>query len=279
MKIMNKALMIISLMSSVMSCKLYEKLLDVTEESLDKKEVSMESHGKPEADVITDIEDRDRSGRKSRSLNDDNANEARESRAVVSPSDDDLLNRDQNAMRKQFDKYYKEAEDINIRAKGQLIEVDRIEKELKEVNTKLDEMSSVIIEANFALQKARSSENNQYKKQSLKHLHNAIEKVKNSTRVVKIMNYDEASDALKSAKSGFSLAKIESDKFLEAIRSDSPNLWYHFLNEAKASLIRAENMLEVVKNCQTYLKSEMSQVEKDFSELMQVYKVKAIEEK
>ncbi|AYE37050.1 hypothetical protein DB313_05980 (plasmid) [Borrelia turcica IST7] len=170
---MIKMLIIISLISSIISCELYDKLLDKVEESLDKQEVSIKSHDNSETDTITDIQDSNgitseesgRSNRRARSLADDRGSEQEEAavggdvngsrkdpgqvvsvdekKDVVNPvaenlvSDEVILTDTQKDVLKQFDKHSKEAEDISDKVNSYLEVVGGTFKDLLKTKTSL----------------------------------------------------------------------------------------------------------------------------------------------
>ncbi|AYE37052.1 hypothetical protein DB313_05990 (plasmid) [Borrelia turcica IST7] len=298
MKLMIKALIIISLVSSVMSCKLYEKLLDKVEDSLEK-EVSIKSPDKPDTDAVTDMQDTSeqnsgRSGRRVRSVADasqsgqeeaavgGDVNGSREDPGQIvvdqysvvaenSVSDKDVLTNAQKDVLKQFDKEYREAKDISEKVDSYLKVVGGISEDLEEIKYKLDEMKDEITNVEADFKKARNGSNREAKK-ILSSLHQAIDKVKASRNYADLTFYTDAEGSLEGSKSSFNNAKSQAEIALSDIKSIDRAMGVSYnLHKAKESLSRAEKQLEEAKENQEKLKTQMIQVDKEFDVLKSIW--------
>ncbi|AYE36964.1 hypothetical protein DB313_05565 (plasmid) [Borrelia turcica IST7] len=301
MKLINKALIIISLVSSVMSCKLYDKLLDKVEESLDKQEVSVRSSAsKPDTNAITDMQDSDvgaseqnsgRSGRRARSLDDYSQNEQEE---VVNKVDSSGSEAEQNVAIVKEDKVVVEslsdkskqgvivneetkelcdkANEIKSQAETRLVEVGAITKNLEQIKKKLDEVKTEVTNAETDFNKARRGSNSESKQKLLADLHKAIDKVRNSRNYADLILYNEAKGSLESSEGSFNNAKSQAEIALSDIKSiyrASGGAYY--IHKAKEAMEGAEKLLEDAQRDQSTLKFRMNQVEVDFSKLKQAH--------
>ncbi|AYE36968.1 hypothetical protein DB313_05585 (plasmid) [Borrelia turcica IST7] len=286
MKVMIKSLMIISLVGSVMSCRLYDKLLDVAEESLDKQEVSMESHDKPETDATTSEQNSGRSGRRARSLSDDSEiekeeigsnkdisyNQAKQILAVAGDKgvklyDSSALNDDKVS---DLKKLTNEAKKINVEVDACIVEVDEIVNELSKINTRFSVMKIEIMAIEGAFKEAKKNLE-RLDKQLLFKLDQAIDKVNNKIKKAELIRYKDANNAVKYAGEDFERTKREADDALKRIGSGDTSWYWYYFPRAQRALYDAKNLLEIAKKDKSGLDSEMKQVEKDFDKLKQAH--------
>ncbi|UGQ17806.1 coiled-coil domain-containing protein [Borrelia sp. RT1S] len=300
MKLMIKVLMLIGLTGSIVSCKLYDEILDKVEDSLKRKDhpsesnaVSAKSSDGKKADIKTGVQDSGRNGHGARSLNDAGEGVQREGavnrnigvnveikpdidgpkdEVVVKNLDDDRLNKEQGDLAfNHFANEVNESENIKKQAENQLEEVNKISEELNKKKARLDEMKVKIDSAESGFQKARTS-GNVSDKELLPNLDKAIKKVKTSKKTAENSEYNTASLALTHARNDFELAVLEADNVSREITRGSNAYIWHYYSNAKKSINKAEDMLKEAKEQQDKLNSKMKQVEKDFTELEQIYK-------
>ncbi|UGQ16643.1 hypothetical protein [Borrelia sp. RT5S] len=301
MKLMIKVLMLIGLISGIVSCKLYDEILDKVEDSLKGKdrspesnEVSVKSSDGRKDDIKNGMQDSGRSGHGAGSLNDagegvqkeragnrggisegkeieQSVNDPKDEVVVKNLDDSGLKEKQINAVVNQHTNEIKESEDIKKQAESRLEEVAQISRELGEIKTKLDGMKGTIDAAYFYLESARKNGNVPFNRQRLPILDGAIKKVKTGRTAVEQVEYNAASLALMHAKNSFSGAFLGAENVLREIASDHPFIWSYY-SSAKKSMESAEDMLKKVMEYKDKLNSRMEQVEKDFAELEGIYK-------
>ncbi|WKC58511.1 hypothetical protein [Borrelia sp. P9F1] len=303
MKPMIKVLMIVSLLSGVISCRLYDAILDNVENSLKNKEDSSESNevgiksfdGQKD-DIKTDVKNSGRDEYKE-AISLGGARESRQGERVVKGNLDDnieagqniddlknevvienlkegILNKEQGAaVVEQFSflNEIKASEGINREANARLKEVMKISGELDKIKTKLDEMKVKIDKAGSDFNKARetSGGSDQAKRQLLPALSQAIEKAKKSRRAIENREYMDTNNTLTHAKRAFEGAVLETENVFKEVSGYA--LWHYYSN-ARELIKKAENLFKKAKESQDQLNSGMEQVEKDFNELEKIYK-------
>nr|WKT13843.1 hypothetical protein LKV13_04325 [Borrelia sp. BU AG58] len=304
MKLTTKVLMIIiSLVSVITSCKLYDAMLDKLEDSLKSKEGSSESRGvsvqssdSKKANGKTDVQNgRGRIGSRAGNLGNVGAGvqekraadeviggddeigqgaDARNDKIVLNNLDNgDLNKRQTGSVINQFSKEAKESEDIRNKARSKLEEINKISGELKKTRERLDEIKNGIKGAESDFQHARKNSESftANKKELLPTLNQAIKKAKTSRNAAENATHSNADLALTHARNKFNTAIMESDNVLRDITTSYPYIWDHYSN-TKNSIKSAEEMLKKAKEYQNQLNSSMEQVEKDFAALERIYK-------
>ncbi|AYE37053.1 hypothetical protein DB313_05995 (plasmid) [Borrelia turcica IST7] len=267
MKRMNKALIIISLVSGIVSCRVYDKLLYVAEESLDKEEVSIKFSAKPETDIVKSVQDSGRSGRRARSLADDRGSEQEE--RVKSEDSTRDRKESKQAVSGPKRELEREANEINSAAEKQLLEVKDMFTVLNQTKTRLDEIKTEIDKANSDLQEARETPNKSHDQLLLlPKLDQAINKVRISRHVAVSRHYTDIKGALRLAESSFKNAKSQAELILGPLYS---SVAYAYRYQAIQTMSSAERLLKAAQKYQVGLEAKMKQVEKDFDELKQAY--------
>ncbi|WKC58542.1 hypothetical protein [Borrelia sp. P9F1] len=218
--------MLFGLESSIVSCKLYDEILEKMEDSLKSKDGSSESNeasvksfdGK-KADIETGVKDSGRSGSEAQSLND--AGESVQGKKAVDGRgiggveeikqeldglkddiiaenvDDGNLNKEQaDFASNSFANEIKDSENIKKQSETQLKEVDKLYRELSRTKARLDEMKVTIEKAYSYLESARKNGNISVNRQRLPDLDRTIKKVKTSKTAVEQVEYNTASLAI-----------------------------------------------------------------------------------
>ncbi|WP_210379536.1 hypothetical protein [Borreliella garinii] len=294
MRLIVKVLIIISLISSnFMSCKLYEKLIDKKEESLDNKgeylkknKLIVGSADNVETDTSTYyVQDSDRGRRRTRSVieggKSDQKGDVLEKQIGkdinMKFSVDSRSTSSKNAIYKhseQIANKAKEAENIKNKASSYIAEAGEMAASLNKIKLELDKIKTKIDDAESDLQKARRKSGiSESKRKLLPDLHKAIVKAKNSRDYADKVCYSDAVSVLKIVRDGFENAKRRAVDALGETKDDSSSMAYHdysyfyWMEKARETMDNAESMFKNAKKYQEDLKAKMDQVNKEFAHL------------
>ncbi|QMU99873.1 immunogenic protein P37 (plasmid) [Borrelia sp. A-FGy1] len=292
MNLMIKVLLISSLFSSFISCKLYE--------AIDKSQQAL-------ANNKSLLEGNKRSSRKARSIsyaevgNQEQNNENRSNKKEVKDSEkgnnssiqkDNIVKTNPSVTSYDSEKYTnRQPQQVNIapndsneskKAKNiiqeistSLEEVEKITAALETTRSELNKIKSTLDDARSYLNTARSG-TNKADPALLPNLDQAISKV-NSSYASANSNYSDAIGALKNAKNDFEYANRKAEDALQEAMINSNAVgyqharYYNYMSDAKDAMGRAKVSLETTKHKQKCLNSNMPKANADFEELNEAH--------
>ncbi|WP_210376664.1 hypothetical protein [Borreliella valaisiana] len=293
MRLIVKVLIAISLISNnFTSCKLYEKLADKKEGSLDskeeylkKRELIVGSADNVETDTSTYyVQDSGRSGYKTRSVIEGRKSEQKGN--ILEKQMEKNMNIKLSVVRstssenasynysEQVANKAKEAENIENKASFYIAETDKMTASLNKIRSELDAIKTKIDTAESDLQKARRTSGiSESKRRLLPDLHKAIIKAKNSRDYADKVCYSDAISVLKIARNGFENAKRRAVDALGETKDDSSSIayydysYFYWMKEARKAMNNAESMFKNAKKYQENLQAKMNQVNKELAQL------------
>ncbi|QMU99703.1 immunogenic protein P37 (plasmid) [Borrelia sp. A-FGy1] len=291
MNLMIKVLLISSLFSSLISCKLYETI-NKSQQDLANNKSLLEKDNK-------------RSGRKARSIsykevnNQEQKNENRSNKKEVKDNEkgnnlgiqaDGILNTNPSVASEKYanrqpqqvniipndSNEAKQAKKIIQEISTSLEEVEKITAALETTRSALDKIKSTLDDARSYFNTARSG-TNKADPALLPNLDQAIRKV-NSSYASANSNYSDAVGALANSKNDFEYAQRKANDALQEAINNSNTLGYqyalyhNYMTDAKNAMGKAKVSLETTKHKQKCLNSNMPQANSDFEELNVIYK-------
>ncbi|WAZ97001.1 hypothetical protein [Borrelia miyamotoi] len=281
-----------SILISLVSCKLYEQSLQAYEEFLNGKKIDQVRFRYNDDDVVFGISGTDKvSGKKAkpgvivRGSLDKNEEvieiELKEEERLKKRVDPQFVYQSDRLTEEQESYLVSdeaEANEIKSKVDAKLLEMNVVHNELNTSLSKLENIKTDIMNAKSDFERARSSSSNGISTTVKQALDLAIKKVKSSKDIAVTLHKAQL-HALELAKSNAEGAKI-STKFAlrESEHIRSSGYYYighmtHYISEAKTRLNDAESMFKKIESEIGKLRNAMKQAEEDFAALKIAHQV------
>ncbi|WP_182117918.1 hypothetical protein [Borrelia sp. A-FGy1] len=271
MNLITKLFILTILFYSIISCKLYKKLTDNTDQAIDK----LKSNNQSFKTLKSSSGDSKRSGRKPRSADNTYMDQDTGKEPLVA----DMQNDNSSSYPQQINNdssESREAKNIMKEVESSKEECTRISKELEKVKANLDKIEHLLSTANSYLENARKTpDSNQVRITLLSNLDQAIAKVNSRLATFRVC-YEDAVNALEIADTTFGNAHSWAEKALEETSNKYNNIgyngYYYASKNANKAMENAKILLETAKQKQKYLNSNIEQANAELEELNEAYK-------